>query len=281
MTGRSVAAILSTIALVMACGAAAQPLTEREKRAIEAWEKEEQSRQAGGSPPLGIAPPPARRGNSLPLPPYGSGLPKPPDEPQAATGTRPPSGLAVPPIERAAPSTPAVVAPPVVAPVVAPSQPPPVAATPAPVIAVPPPVVATQPAAVEQPKIQEAPVAPAAPVQPAAATAPALDPLLPPPSAPIATTVLFAPRASELSDMARVALVYFAGEANAQRLRRIELRAYVGGDDPVESRKLALARTLAVHAFLIDQGVRAAIDIGGVSQATDGGSDRVEVLTPK
>ena len=120
------------------------------------------------------------------------------------------------------------------------------------------------------------------PVQPAAAVAaPALDPLLPPPSAPVATTVLFAPRSSELSDMARVALAYFAEEANAQRLRQLELRAYVGGDDPVESRKLALARALAVHAFLIDQGVRARIDIGGVSQATDTSSERIEVLTPK
>jgi hypothetical protein len=80
--------------------------------------------------------------------------------------------------------------------------------------------------------------------------------------------------------MARVALAYFAGEANAERLRQLELRAYVGGDDPVESRKLALARALAVHAFLIDQGVRAVIDIGGVSQA-DASPDRVEVLTPK
>jgi len=110
---------------------------------------------------------------------------------------------------------------------------------------------------------------------------PVLDPLLPPPSDPVATTVLFTARSSELSDMARIALGYFAGEANAQRLRQIELRAYVGGDDPVESRKLALARTLAVHAFLIDLGVRARIEIGGVSQATDMSSDRVEVLTPK
>jgi hypothetical protein len=59
----------------------------------------------------------------------------------------------------------------------------------------------------------------------------------------------------------------------------MELRAYVGEDDP-EGRQLALARTLAVHAFLIDQGVRARIDIGGVSLATGGASNRVEVLTP-
>ena len=272
MIGRPAAAVLSTIALVMACGpAAAQSRTEREKRAIEAWEKEEQARQAG-SPPLGIVPPPARRANSLPLPPYGSGLPMPKtdDEPEAS-GLRRPNGLPVPPLERAAPATPAVAVKPV---------PPPPSAPP--VVQVPPPVAPVQPAAVESPKVQEVPVAPpAARVEPAAAAAPVLDPLLPPPSDPVATTVLFTARSSELSDMARIALGYFAGEANAQRLRQIELRAYVGGDDPVESRKLALARTLAVHAFLIDLGVRARIEIGGVSQATDMSSDRVEVLTPK
>jgi len=274
MIGRPAAAVLSTIALVMACGpVAAQPRTEREKRAIEAWEKEEQALR-GGPPPLSIAPPPARRANSLPLPPYGSGLPMPKaDDEPAATGLRPPNGLAVPPIERAGPATSAAA--------VKPAPPPPSAA---PVVQVPPPVEPVQPAAVESPKVQEAPVAPPAPrVEPAAAAAavPALEPLLPPPSDPVATTVLFTARSSELSDMARIALGYFAGEANAQRLRQIELRAYVGGDDPVESRKLALARVLAVHAFLIDLGVRARIEIGGVSQAIDASSDRVEVLTPK
>ena len=117
-----------------------------------------------------------------------------------------------------------------------------------------------------------------APVQTAAAAPPEPQRLAPPAGVPL-TTVVFTPRSANLSDGARIALGFFAQDPKTQRLRRIELWACSSADDPADAGKIALARVLAVHAFLIDMGLKAQIEIGGYSEAIGGGSpDRVDVM---
>jgi hypothetical protein len=101
-----------------------------------------------------------------------------------------------------------------------------------------------------------------------------------PPAGPPLTTVIFSPRSANLSDDARIALGFFAQDPRTQRLRRIELWAGSSAENPDDAGKIAFARALAVHAFLIDLGVKANIEIGGYSEAVGGGSpDRVDVMT--
>ena len=88
----------------------------------------------------------------------------------------------------------------------------------------------------------------------------------------------FEPRSAALSDGDRLLLESFARDTNTRRLRQILLYGYAGDGDPVEARKLALARVLAVHAALIDLGLKADIEIGDFSQANDGSPDRVDVM---
>jgi hypothetical protein len=100
-----------------------------------------------------------------------------------------------------------------------------------------------------------------------------------PPSGPPLTTVIFSPRSANLSDDARIALSVFAQDPATRRLRRIELWASSSAADPAEAGKIALARALGVHAFLIDQGVKADIEIGGYSEALGTPADRVDVMS--
>ena len=93
-------------------------------------------------------------------------------------------------------------------------------------------------------------------------------------------TVRFARRSADLSDAARGELERFARDAKAQRLSRIALWAGANNDDPVEGGKLAFARALAVHAFLIDQGIRANIELGRLPDPPTVALDRVDVLAP-
>ena len=78
-----------------------------------------------------------------------------------------------------------------------------------------------------------------------------------------------------------MALAFFAHDPATRRLRRIDLYAYAGGDDPVETRKIAFARALAVHAFLIDQGVKARIEIVGFAETQDAAPNRVDLISPR
>ena len=79
-----------------------------------------------------------------------------------------------------------------------------------------------------------------------------------------------------------------AGRAELDRIvktmgstRQIELRAYARGVDPNDARKVSLARALAVRSYLIDQGLKARIEVGAFSSdGTGGGAERVEVFTP-
>jgi hypothetical protein len=110
-------------------------------------------------------------------------------------------------------------------------------------------------------------------VQAAAAAVPKRQP---PAGAPL-TTVIFTQRSANLSDDARVALGFFAQDPKTQRLRRIELWACASAADPADAGRIAFARALAVHAYLIDLGVKAQIEIGGYSEAGGGSPDRVDV----
>jgi hypothetical protein len=110
------------------------------------------------------------------------------------------------------------------------------------------------------------------------AAAPAGASRLPPGGQPL-TTVLFSPRSADLSEQARVALAFFAQDPNTQRLRRLELWAGSSAENPAEAGKIAFARALAVHAYLIDLGVRARIEIGGYSETGGASPDRVDLMT--
>ena len=88
----------------------------------------------------------------------------------------------------------------------------------------------------------------------------------------------FERRSADLSDGDRLLLEHFARGTNTRRLRQILLYGYAGASDPVEARKLALARVLAVHAALIDLGLKADVEIGDFSQANEGSPDRVDVM---
>jgi outer membrane protein OmpA-like peptidoglycan-associated protein len=233
---------------------------ERETQAIAAWAKEEAIANAAGAQPLRVAPPP-RPVATLALPPSGLGeLPK----PVAARAT---------PIEpRKAAESPAE------RPAVARADPP-KAPEPLPVKAAPgilPAIAAPRP---------EAPASPPPPsvdrVQPATVAAiGAFEPVPPPPSIPPAATVPFARQSAEISGIGRSELDRLAKDANARRLRQMELRAYASDDDPNEARKVALARALAVQSYLVDQGVKARIEVGFWAARDLPAPDRVDVLAP-
>jgi hypothetical protein len=229
-------------------------LSERERLAIAAWEKEE----ASGTAPLTVVPP---RGASstLAMPTGSQALPRPAGERTAAA--RPARELATPPSATERPELPKAI----------PEPTKPVEATPT-ARAEPAPPPPSPPPPVPAP----APVERAAPVQTAAA-APAERQRLPPAGPPL-TTVLFTPRSANLSEDARIALGFFAQDPKTQRLRRIELWACSSADDPADAGKIALARVLAVHAFLIDLGLKVVIEIGGYSEAQGGAPDRVDVM---
>jgi hypothetical protein len=232
----------------------ADALTEREKAAIARWDREEAALNYD-APPLGLRPPP-RTAVALAMPTDAT-LPRPAAE-KAAPATRNDAALP-PPIERPAPVEPPAAAEPAKA--SAPVPPPPAPSAPA---AAPPPVESAAPTQ----------TAAAAPI---ATPVPAEKPL-PRPGGEPASVVTFAPRSADVSDGNRLLLERFAKDANVRRVRQILLFGFASGGDPVEARKLALARVLAVHAALIDLGLRANIEIGDFSQANDGSPDRVDVM---
>ncbi len=253
--------------------------SERERLAIAAWEKEE---AAARSSPLTVAPPSNTR-SKLALPGDDTTLPQPAGE-RWQGERRPTSERAVPSstggraeAPKAAEASPRASSPPPAAPppaqqaAPAPTPPPPPASSVKQAETAPPPPPAAPPPSA--PAVQPAP-----PAQTATVAAP--EPRRqPPPGTPL-TTVLFTPRSANLSDGARFALGFFAQDPKTQRLRRIELWASSGAADPADAGKIAFARALAVHAFLIDLGVKADIEIGGYFDAQGVGADRVDVMVP-
>lgn len=231
-------------------------------------------------------------GANLPSPPPGPiesrlvAVPQRPDRSTAST-----QAIRVTPTPTSAPPPPAEAvvtrAEPMPAPV--PVAAPPRAPTPLPITAAAPAPVPT-PAPAPPPAPRPAPVAAAAPAPVVAAPPPArpaavasVTPPAPEPAAPrVASTIAsvpFSPQSAEINGIARAELDRVA--QSSKGVRAIELRAYAGGTDPTEARKIALARALSVRSYLIDQGVRARIEVGAfASSNTSGASERVDVLGP-
>lgn len=94
--------------------------------------------------------------------------------------------------------------------------------------------------------------------------------------------LLFEAGGDELDAAARDALLGLTVRLEARRDRRVELRAYApdGDGPPGEARRLALARALAVRAFLIENNVRSTrIDVKALDAAPEGGApDRVDIV---
>jgi outer membrane protein OmpA-like peptidoglycan-associated protein len=131
-------------------------------------------------------------------------------------------------------------------------------------------------------------VAQAAPPKTAAPAPAAVQPAAPVPSpvpaeaegSPTAT-VSFDRQSVEINAAARGSLDTLAQVLRAQSVRQVELRGYATGEDADDARKLALVRTLAVRMYLIDQGVRARIEVlAQAAPAKSGAKERVDILTP-
>ena len=206
---------------------------------------------------------PGARRMPIPLTPSPMPAPAPLPETPASTVTvaPPPAAPAPVPVTRAEP-----VPPPAPAPSVATTAPPPPAPSPPPVTATPtpspPPVAAVTPA---PPPVVAAPEPPPDPK--AARPAPNEQRAAPPSSVAPAVSVLFATNSAEISDLGKSDLDRVAKTISQQRMAAVELRAFAGGTDPTDARKVALARALAVRSYLIDQGVKARIEVGAFAAA--------------
>ena len=115
---------------------------------------------------------------------------------------------------------------------------------------------------------------------PAAPATPAADSAANPAASP-AATVPFDRQSVEINAAARSTLDTLAQVLAAQGVRQVELHGYATGDDADEARKLALVRTLAVRMYLIDQGVKARIEVMAQAAPAKGGpKERVDIMTP-
>jgi len=220
------------------------------------------------------APPQVANGGTTDAPP-----PAPTPTPRI---TNPPRATAkpAPPVTVAA-ATPPEPAKPAPAPAPVAAKPPEPAPAPAPVAAKPP----------EPPKPAPAPVAakPPEPPKPAPAviverptqTAAAPPPAPPKPAASGPTRVAFEANSPALSADARAALDKLAGDLMANPARKVTLKAYSAGGVGPETRRLSLARGLAVRAYLIDKGVpRERLDVQALGTSADGGpADRVDAVS--
>ncbi len=162
------------------------------------------------------------------------------------------------------------------APAVAPSTPPAVvtasvAPAPAQTVAAPPATPAAPPVAAPAPPTRSAAVAPTPP-------APEPPPTPRPAAATALATIEFARQSAEIGAAARAELDRVAKTvANA---RQIEVRAFATGPDAADARKIALARALVVRSYLIDQGVKARIEVGAYAADARGASERVDIVAP-
>ena len=106
--------------------------------------------------------------------------------------------------------------------------------------------------------------------------------LPPPPRELDQMRLLFGEGSVDLSEEARQELETLASYLIHNQEQRVQLLAYARGVDQIGSRarRLSLSRALAVRAFLVEKGVRAArIDVRPLgSEATDGPPDRVDIV---
>jgi outer membrane protein OmpA-like peptidoglycan-associated protein len=109
---------------------------------------------------------------------------------------------------------------------------------------------------------------------PAAPIAPPVVPAVPVQGEPLAV-IPFTFRSATLNQAAKAELDRAARTVKDKGLRQLEIRAFAMGSDP-DSRKVALARALVVRSYLIDQRLKARIEIGSFA----GEGEHVEILVP-
>ncbi len=114
---------------------------------------------------------------------------------------------------------------------------------------------------------------PSPPVAPPAASATPI-PTLPGQGEPLAV-IPFTFRSAILNEAAKAELNRVARIVKEKGLRQLEIRAFATGSDP-DSRKVALARALVVRSYLIDQRLKARVEVGSFS----GEGEHVEILVP-
>jgi outer membrane protein OmpA-like peptidoglycan-associated protein len=94
--------------------------------------------------------------------------------------------------------------------------------------------------------------------------------------------LLFGEGSVDLSEETRQELETLASYLANNQEQRVQLLAYASGGDQIGSRarRLSLSRALAVRAFLVEKGVRAArVDVRPLgNEATDGPPDRVDIV---
>ncbi len=172
----------------------------------------------------------------------------------------------------------------------------------------PPPPISTTPLEPAQPALRSASMAPAAPTirdrpppPPTAsevASAPSTARVVPPPPRTAVSTpaqegfgvgrsyrLAFASGLSKLDDAPTALLKEIANGAKTDRSIRLKLLAYAdaAGQTASQSRRLSLARALAVRAYLIDEGVRSIqFEVHANGKKLEGGPpDRVDVIVGK
>jgi outer membrane protein OmpA-like peptidoglycan-associated protein len=92
-------------------------------------------------------------------------------------------------------------------------------------------------------------------------------------------SIKFAAQVADIDSAARAELDRVV--QNSKGMKGVELRAYAAGRDPVEARKIALARALTVRSYLVDQGVKMRIEVGAfASNAAGSDSERVDIVAP-
>ena len=96
-----------------------------------------------------------------------------------------------------------------------------------------------------------------------------------------AVTVPFTAQSVEIAEAGRGALDGLARSLSERGVRQVEVRGFASGEDTGDARKVALARALSVRSYLIDQGVRARIEVSANAQpARTPPKERVDVVVP-
>lgn len=105
---------------------------------------------------------------------------------------------------------------------------------------------------------------------------------LPPPALAEGLSLEFDSGSSDLTGAMEDRLLSLAQQLREEESQRLRLEAYAAGydQDMSASRRLSLARALAVRAFLLDQGVRSTrMDVRAIGRSPSGQpADRVEIL---
>ncbi len=93
-------------------------------------------------------------------------------------------------------------------------------------------------------------------------------------------TVYFASQSAEISEAAKADLGRVANSLKS--VQQIELHGYAGGGDPIDDRKVALARALVVRSYLIDLGVTHRTEIFStyLPPRGNGSTEYVDILAP-